>query len=180
MNYWFTADHHFGHSNIIKFCNRPFDSTNEMNEAFIQTWNKWVNPNDHVFHLGDFSFSGNINEKILPRLNGKKNLIVGNHDPIKKFNDFQKSLWNSIQENLIFNINENKIFLAHRPHRAWDGSYHGSFHLFGHVHGRFENIPYGRSMDVGVDPTAWRTGEYRPVNLDEILEILKNRPPINC
>jgi calcineurin-like phosphoesterase family protein len=54
---WFTADHHFGHENIIKFCNRPFASAQEMDEAMIERWNSVVKPDDKVYHLGDFTLN---------------------------------------------------------------------------------------------------------------------------
>ena len=180
MNIWFTSDHHFGHSNIIRFCNRPFNDVHEMDDALIQVWNKWVKPNDQVWHLGDFGFTGAVHERVLPRLTGKKELIFGNHDPVRKFTDYQRSLWNSASECRLFKADGIQIFLQHRPQRAWEGSYRETMHLFGHVHGKLEGNPWGKSMDVGVDPTAWREGEYRPLNLDEIVSALKSRPSLDC
>ena len=57
-NVWVTSDHHFGHSNIIKFCKRPFESADDMDQAMIDAWNSVVSPHDVVFHLGDFTLSG--------------------------------------------------------------------------------------------------------------------------
>lgn len=56
QNIFFTSDTHFWHENIIKFCNRPFSSVEEMNDTIIENWNKVVGENDIVFHLGDFVF----------------------------------------------------------------------------------------------------------------------------
>ena len=79
-NIYFTADTHFGHKAILQYCNRPFETINEMNEALINNWNSKVGPGDIVFHLGDFAFGGStIWKSILERLNGRKYLIIGNH-----------------------------------------------------------------------------------------------------
>ena len=54
---YFTSDHHFWHTNIIQYCNRPFVSIEEMNEVLIQNWNDLVLPEDEVYYLGDFSMA---------------------------------------------------------------------------------------------------------------------------
>lgn len=77
---YFTADTHFGHYNAIRFCDRPFASAEEMDEAMIQNWNDRVTGNDTVYILGDMFFRSTNAEGILKRLKGKKRLIVGNHD----------------------------------------------------------------------------------------------------
>ena len=50
---FFTSDHHFGHTNILKFCNSPFNSIEQMNEELIKRWNEKIGPDDEVYHLGD-------------------------------------------------------------------------------------------------------------------------------
>ncbi len=54
MKFFVIADTHFGHTNIIKYCNRPFSCTEDMDEALIKNWNETVSNNDVVLHLGDF------------------------------------------------------------------------------------------------------------------------------
>lgn len=77
---FFTSDTHFGHANIIRLCNRPFEDVNEMNEKLIENWNKVVPENGTVFHLGDFAFGGSgLWNKVLDQLNGQIYLIMGNH-----------------------------------------------------------------------------------------------------
>ena len=78
MNYFFIADTHFNHANIIKFCNRPFNDVLEMNEVMIDNWNKTVKWNDKVYHVGDFAFGEA--KHIIDRLNGKITLILGSHE----------------------------------------------------------------------------------------------------
>lgn len=81
-NVFVTSDTHFGHANIITYCNRPFASVEEMDEAMIARWNAVVKPEDKVYHLGDVYMSKSYGraERTLARLNGTKVLILGNHD----------------------------------------------------------------------------------------------------
>lgn len=81
-NTWVVSDTHFWHENIIKYCNRPYANAQEMNEDLIAKWNARLKENDIVWHLGDFCFGckEHITE-IVPRLNGRINLVLGNHDP---------------------------------------------------------------------------------------------------
>ena len=79
---WFTSDLHFGHRNVIKFCNRPFEDEKVMGKQLINNWNETVSKDDIVFVLGDtfwFNDSRSI-KKILDQLNGTIYLIPGNHD----------------------------------------------------------------------------------------------------
>lgn len=80
-NIFFTADHHFGHENIIKFSERPFESLEHMNEELIKRWNEKIGPGDTVYHLGDISLGKpDFTKEILDRLNGNIHLIKGNHE----------------------------------------------------------------------------------------------------
>lgn len=83
---WITSDHHFGHNNICKFKNqyneplRPWDDVFDMEEELIKRWNERVNPNHYVIHCGDFAMNKTGYDRVITRLNGKKILLLGNHD----------------------------------------------------------------------------------------------------
>lgn len=79
-NIWFTSDTHFSHKNTLRYCGRPFWTKEQCDEAMIARWNAVVKPEDTVYHLGDVAMHTAPIVRILPRLNGKKILIVGNHD----------------------------------------------------------------------------------------------------
>lgn len=77
---YFTSDQHYWHANVIKYCTRPFATTEEMNEAMVNNWNSVVKPEDTVYNLGDFSLAFRPVEIYPHRLNGTKILVPGNHD----------------------------------------------------------------------------------------------------
>src|SRR5579863_2896472 len=90
MTRWFTSDTHFGHTNIIRYCNRPFKDAGEMDRAMVENWNALVKPEDTIYHLGDVSFSSPDRTKhILSNMNGHKILILGNHDR----SEFKMKTW---------------------------------------------------------------------------------------
>jgi calcineurin-like phosphoesterase family protein len=90
---FFTADHHFGHANIINHCNRPFPTADEMDEALIDNWNVTVKTNDEVYILGDFTMHPAAEaHRYLTRLKGRKYFIKGNHDRFLKGKSFEQYL----------------------------------------------------------------------------------------
>lgn len=157
---YFTSDLHFGHKNIINYCNRPFSSVEEMNEKLIENWNSVVKPNDIVYNLGDFSFHSDPRQ-FTERLNGEHHLILGNHDRIGQLN---RCNFASIKHYNEIKIDGIKIVLFHYPMISWNGSFHGSWQLYGHCHGT-NKIILDNSMDVGVD-----CNNYLPISFDEIKE----------
>ena len=80
MTIWFTSDPHFGHESIIRFATRPYKDAVEMDLDIMKRWNSKVSKTDTVYILGDVSMKQRYRKKIVPFLNGKKHLIVGNHD----------------------------------------------------------------------------------------------------
>lgn len=167
---YFTSDTHFGHAQIIKLCKRPFVSVEEMDEALIANWNAVVRPEDRVFHLGDVCFRNSTSaDRYVSRLNGTIHLIAGNHDEhtLKHHRD----LFATVREIHEVKCGHHRLLLCHYPMREWPGAWRGAWHLFGHVHGRLDDQPFGPSMDVGVD-----SHQFRPIGIAEIVAALENRP----
>lgn len=168
---WFTSDQHYGHSNIIRFCNRPFEDVDHMTEVLVQKHNSLVLPGEDVYHLGDLSFQLDA-EKYVNRLNGKHHLILGNHD----HNTFHKrkrpGVYTSISDTKQLKWNGYTFFLSHYSHRVWPKSHFGAFHLYGHSHGTLPG--FGKSMDVGVD-----TNDMYPYSGDQVVKRLENEDHIS-
>jgi calcineurin-like phosphoesterase family protein len=127
-----------------------------MNETMVSNWNSKVTNNDIVYHLGDFAFDKNP-AKYFNRLNGQKFLIRGNHDKREVVN----LPWAHVYDMKELNIYNQKIILLHYGMRVWNGSSHGSWHLWGHSHNTLS--PCGLSFDVGVD-----CHNFFPISYDEI------------
>ena len=171
-NLFFTADQHFGHENIIKFCNRPFRNTDEMTEELIKRHNNKVPKGARVYHVGDM-FWRTITPKrameILHELNGQHYFIWGNHDETMEeivARKYPTNVTNLIwaKDLALVNKEDNhpRITLCHYSMQVWPGSHRGDWHLFGHSHGQLKGI--GKSFDVGVD-----TNNYEPWSIEEVI-----------
>ena len=182
-----TSDQHFGHTNIIRYCNRPFADVAEMNEVLIDRWNETVSDIDTVWVLGDVAL-GPIKESLalVRRLRGRKVLVAGNHDRcwagggpmstpwVDVYRDagFEEVLqgWVSVQ------LGERRALACHLP---YEGDSHdddrftaqrpidkGELLLHGHVHDRWRIK--ANQVNVGVD--VW---DYRPVSDQTILDAIE-------
>ena len=138
VNYYI-ADPHLGHTNVLKFDNRPFKTIQEHDEIIIKNWNKRITPDDDVYILGDISWhpSGKTAE-IYSRLLGKKHWIVGNHDKKYLKNVQLREQFTEITDYKELNINNRLIVLCHYPIPCFNRHYYGEYHFYGHVHNSFE------------------------------------------
>jgi len=151
---YFTADTHFNHKNIIKYCNRPFKDIDEMNKVLIENWNKKVGKKEIIYHLGDFGF-GKLGI-ILDKLNGKIILIKGSHDKSTlKYKD--RFIEIATLKEILYK--KETITLCHYAMRVWPKSHYNSWHIFGHSHDKLE--PVGKSWDIGAD-----NNNFTPLSFD--------------
>ena len=189
---WFTADTHFGHGNIIKYCNRPFLSAEEQrlvaedprgrwrvssetvqrhDSTLIDEINAVVTKHDQLWILGDFCWGKEEDAtRYVDRIKCKNlNLVWGNHD-----HRSIEPLFKKVMEQGMIKVRGQKIWLNHYPMRSWDGKFHGSWQLYGHVHDRLTSEDQENSSqltkDVGVDAC-----DYKPVSFSELSEYMKPR-----
>lgn len=167
MKTFFTSDHHFGHTNIIKYESRPFMDVNTMNNQLIYLWNETVKPDDVVYHLGDFALMKKDQIKpIFDQLNGEIHLILGNHDRSKAF--YEEIGFKTVRTNALIDQYDLTVFLIHDPICAEAAlKRHVDLVLHGHIHGKKKLWnPGSPIVHVGVD--AW---DYRPIEFDQILDL---------
>lgn len=163
----FTADLHFGHANILRFCSRPFADIDAHDRALVENWNAVVGPRDIVYVVGDFAYKCHPQrlKQLFDALRGHKHLVVGNHD----LTPTRSLPWETVSERAVVSVDNVRLVLDHYPGRSWAGSNRGSIQLFGHTHGRLPDLH--NACDVGVD----RWG-YMPTTLPQIVARLAEIP----
>jgi calcineurin-like phosphoesterase family protein len=163
----FTSDHHFGDRRARTFYRRPFPSVAEMDQAMIEDWNGAVQPDDEVWHLGDFALRQSTERVkfLLGALNGHKHLVVGNNDDdaVTECDE-----WLSVQAYAEMTIDGVRLVLCHYAFRAWRDMGKGTINLHGHSYGRLRPLP--RQYDVGVD--SWG---FRPIKLVDLIARAQSR-----
>lgn len=178
MIHWFWSDPHFNHRNIIEFCDRPFKDLDEMNEYLIQQYNKYVKPNQTCLWGGDCFFQKSTKppKQIMDRLNGKKLLILGNHDD--KPEKMVEYGFDYVFSTVTLEILKTKVLIAHYPYANDDTRFDtryldrrpqrekGQILIHGHTHSKLKKGK--QSIHIGVD--AW---DYTPASMDEIMDIVK-------
>ena len=175
MTTFLTADEHYGHRNIIRYCSRPFADVDHMACELVARHNTVVGPADTVIHVGDFVMDDRLLPSILPQLRGRHMLVYGNHDrchPCRKDHRaagerYLRAGFMEVVEQFVLH----EMLVHHMPYSGDDREkYHryrpldtGRVLLHGHVHGLWKTR--GRMINVGVD-----VRDYAPVPLEAIVE----------
>lgn len=158
---WVIADLHLFHTNIIKYCKRPFSSMEEMNKTIINNWIETISDNDIVFFLGDFVLNvedKNLSSKLIyDFLPGEKYFIRGNHDKDVTTIPY-------IDEDVILTYDNKTFTLTHYPRKSFNTDYL----LYGHVHNNTV-LHIENSFNVSADVIG-----FKPINIKKIIEILDN------
>ena len=129
---YYIADMHFGHTNVLRFDNRPFPDTAQMDDTLIQNWNERVTSEDTVYVLGDAFWKNEENSiQIMERLRGHKHLIQGNHDRVK---GKLRPYWEGIEQYAEVNDENRLVILSHYPILFYKNQHYGAVMLYGHVH----------------------------------------------
>lgn len=134
MKIWITSDTHFNHANVIKYCGRPFSTVEEMNDAIISNWNKYISKEDIVIFCGDFCFSQTAaaqeqTQHFASLLNGYKIIIKGNHD-FKKFKYINAGFKAEFYQRFEFG----RFLFCHSPYNLNEWRKQFEFVFYGHVH----------------------------------------------
>ncbi len=161
--YWFTADEHYGHANVIQYNKRPYGSVEEMDKDLIKRFNSMVMKDDITIHAGDFCWlnkSLDVYNKYLKKMNGNHILLIGSHD--HWMSRRYKYIWTKRIEGQL-------VVVCHYCMYTWPSSHYGAWQLFGHSHGSL--VRKAKQYDIGVD-----NNNYYPVSFDQIKDIMAKKP----
>ena len=172
LRVFFTADCHFDHEAIIKYCHRPFKNIDHMNEELVRRWNAKVREDDLVYHIGDFTFKHPHNAQYWEeQLNGKIVHILGNHD---KNNKVKSLITHAIMEfgGMVF-------YVTHTPP---DTEQKGTIQselikiadviLTAHVHDLWKyKITKDNKIMLNVGVDVWN---FEPIKISTILKMIRD------
>lgn len=169
---WFASDHHLFHKGILNFANDDgtlirgarFKTIEEHNGCILENHNSRVQDGDHVYFMGDLTF--NYGEEFLSlfaKFKGKKRLIPGNHDDIKKLAPLFKKvqIWRVFRE-----LGDVPFTVSHVPIEPL--SIKGKFNVHGHIHQNAEATPWHINLSM-------EAIDYTPVSYDELQAKLEQR-----
>lgn len=210
---WFTSDFHFRHNNIVKYSFRNMfmseeerkivesgdnesinrlrisrETTDRMNDWFIDEVNRTVKKNDRLWVLGDFchfrkgsspSEICNVYKYYRDKMNCRNVCFVwGNHDPHvgTKARELVSGVFGQTYDKITIVVNGQRIHMNHEPVAIWDCRHYSSWHLYGHCHSGSESwleqiMPSRFSIDVGVDNAYKILGRYVPFSFNDLKKI---------
>lgn len=196
---FFTADTHFGHSNIIKYCKRYFcldefdinhleylyntgtdilgykisdNAVYKMNDILFDNINNIVGRSDILYILGDFCWAQNFGDlkKFRDRINCPNvHLVLGNHDRFPKTK--YRKLFDSAEEYKEIRLKGQKLTLFHYPMASWNGAFRNGICLHGHCHGKIDSWKEKSMPGLPLIDVGIDVWAYKPISFDYVLEI---------
>jgi len=164
---WFTSDFHIGDIRMLKR-RKLFLSLEEMEQTLINNYNQKVGCDDIVWLVGDIVGDIESALRVFPRLNGKKNYVIGNHDR-KWIRESQvQSFFNNIYESTVEMIENVPVSISHYPLYEWYKSKYGGVLIHGHMHDEYIDLPFYKNFcayDVSIEKN-----NYEPVSWYDIVE----------
>ncbi len=171
---YFTSDLHLGHAGIMKHQPERLalfgGDVDAMDTAIIDSINSYVNAEDELWILGDFSWKASKHGHYRQRLKVRSiHVVTGNHDSSSLRNHVS-----SMNDMVYRKFGRQKFHMTHYPMVSWRSREYGTIHLYGHCHGTMEAAlndlwPTRRAQDVGIDYAYRVFGDWRPFSMDYIM-----------
>ena len=174
MAIWLTSDWHFNHDREFIWEARGFDSVEQMNEWIVFHHNKLVQPDDHVYVLGDLMLGDSVaGISYIKRMNGQLHIVRGNHDTDRRW-ELYKELPNVVdmQNAMYLEYKKYHFYLSHYPALTANNDYDKPLkqrllNLCGHSH----TLDRWADFDKGyIYHCEGEAHNCKPILLDDIIE----------
>jgi len=194
-NICFWSDTHFGHrcdhweTPLWKM--RGFSSIEEHDNTLVERWNKVCNNETIFFHLGDFIFGQNPEQRLVDFLSRLKFKTLysmpGNHSSgWKQVFESQPKTTMHLDNKTIYFIpnylevvaNGQPIVMSHYPLASFNGQAKGSWMLHGHCHSNLYKSEIGsvlyktKIIDIGVENSPL------PKTLNDLTALFQNKQTV--
>lgn len=164
---YYISDTHFGDDRVRRLAGRAYSCVAEMDEDMVEKWNGRVRAEDDVYIVGDFAVDDRA-AQIVMRLNGRKHLLLGNHDEVLTVATLRR--FDTVREIATIEDAGRSVCLAHYPLLSYDRSIYGGYHVFGHIHNNPNDIAHFLQAQL---PNALHCGAdvvgFEPKSLDELI-----------
>lgn len=176
---FFTSDQHFGSTGHAVKYRTEFMDSDHMDDVFIDAWNCKVPDDGHTFCIGDFSVTNSKRTgEILDKLNGRKYLVIGNHDRGLNMENKNRFEWVKPyhEQKIDFGPERYVLIMCHYAFRSWNKMHYGALNLHGHSHANLPRIP--AQLDVGVDSARIFLGTWAPFSMEDIISMIGDQQAV--
>ena len=177
---YFSSDLHFYDEGLIKYCDRPFSSVDEMHRKIIDNFRDKVNGNGEIYILGDIAgrnvadlekkdYTQIFDQMGINNPNTPFHLILGNHDTLQ-IQDYTDMGFVSVKRIAHIRLGKLETMLTHDPCMVQPKN---TLALCGHIHTLFDHICNVQRNTLTIN-VCLETRDYTPVSEDEIISLIKN------
>jgi calcineurin-like phosphoesterase family protein len=172
MGRYVISDHHFGHNNIIEYCDRPFSSVGKMDQTLLNRHYERVTADDVLIHLGDVAMdmqNGDETIEYFQKIEADL-LLRGNHDTGLSPDEAPFP----VLESCVLKHDSIEFYCTHRPENIpddWEG-----WAIHGHIHNNNpQEYPFVAMDERRVNVSA-ELLNFRPLSLDQLTELVLSCP----
>lgn len=150
------SDLHLGHKSMA--LHRGFSSVEEHDETIVRNWNNVVGKRDLVKILGDITMEKATHYPMLDLLNGRKQVVGGNHDKATHMRELLKYV-----DSVVGMERYKGCFLTHCPIHPSELE-RVKYNLHGHVHEK--SLPDSRYINTSCEALGYIPIEFKKLISD--------------
>lgn len=156
------SDLHLGHKKLVEV-QKIYNNIEDKHHTIIRNWNNTVEQEDTIYVLGDVGSKHYIHE-VIPKLKGRKILIMGNHDKYSK--KFYEQYFDEVYNTPLYY--HKRILLSHYPEVVAEDI----INVHGHTH--FINLNLKNYFNVSIENI-----NATPIPMSKFIKNLQRMPKLS-